>query len=155
MNWFDLVVIAVLIVAGIAVFGNTQLMALLGFGSSAESCTVEYMVMFSDVDEQLALSIGDGNAVYAASSGLSMGTVMADPEVQTHRVVAYVDGSAQMKDKPGTVDIIVTIRAAAEYTEGEGFDVGGVMVRVGDNLSLRFPMYTGVGHCINVSRSTD
>jgi hypothetical protein len=57
-----------------------------------------------------------------------------------------------MKDKPGAVDIIVTIRAEAEYIKKQGYTIGDTAVRVGDNLSLRFPNYTGVGSCINIER---
>jgi hypothetical protein len=32
------------------------------------------------------------------------------------------------------------------------YRLGDTAVRVGDNLSLRFPNYTGVGSCINIER---
>ena len=155
INWFDIFVIAVVALLVVLALGSTQLASLLGFGNTAQDCTVEYMVMFSDVDEGLALSISNGATVYHAASGTAMGQVITDPEVQSHRVVTYAEGMAQMKDKPGAVDIIVTVRTAAEYTENEGYSIGGTAVRVGDNLSLRFPGYTGVGHCINISRGSD
>jgi hypothetical protein len=155
INWFDVFVIAVVVLLVVLALGSTQLVSLLGLGNTAQSYTVEYMVMFSDVDEDLALSISNGAAVYHAASGTAMGQVIADPEVQSHRVLTYADGMAQMKDKPGAVDMIVTVRTVVEYTENEGYSIGGTAVRVGDNLSLRFPGYTGVGHCINISRGSD
>ncbi|MBQ7337792.1 MAG: DUF4330 domain-containing protein [Clostridia bacterium] len=155
INLFDVAVIVVLVVVAVIALGSTQLATLFGIGERAEPCTVEYMVMFADVDQDLALAVSDGSAVYGNSTGASMGEVITSPEVQAHRVVTYADGTSQMKDKPGSVDVIVTVRASAQYTEGVGYTVGDTVVRVGDNLSLRFPGYTGVGSCINISRTSD
>ena len=155
INWFDMVMIVVIIVAAVLAFGNTQLASLLGFGQTTEVCTVEYMVLFSDVDQSLALAVSENVAVYSNATGAVMGIVTEDPEVSVHNILSYADGSAKMKEKPGSVDVIVTVRANAEYVAGEGYSVGDVFVRVGDNLSLRFPDYTGVGSCINIVKVSD
>ncbi len=155
VNLFDIVVVALIVVAIVVALNGTQLARLFGLGEQVHDCTVEYMIMFSDVDQELALAIGEGSQVYGNDTGAGMGTVISDPEIQPHRDLSYVDGVAQMKEKPGAVDIIVTVRASAEYTEGEGYVVGDSTVRVGQRLSLRFPGYTGVGDCINLDRSSD
>ncbi|MBQ8719235.1 MAG: DUF4330 family protein [Clostridia bacterium] len=152
INWFDAVIIVLIVVVAVLAISGTQLASLFGIGEDTESCTVEYMVMFSDVDQDLALAIGENAAVYGTSSAGTMGTVIADPEVKAHSVLVYADGMGQMKEKPGAVDIIVTVRAEAQYQKGQGYTVGDTVVRVGDNLSLRFPNYTGVGSCINIER---
>ena len=152
INWFDAVIIVLILVVGALAISGTQLATLFGIGETTESCTVEYMVMFADVDQDLALAISEGAAVYGSSSAGSMGKVIADPEIKAHSVLVYADGEGQLKEKPGSVDIIVTIRAQAEYQKGQGYIVGDAVVRVGDNLSLRFPNYTGVGCCINIER---
>ena len=152
VNWFDAVVIVLILVVVALVVSGTQLASLFGIGADTEKCTVEYMVMFADVDQDLALSISDSASVYGTSSAGSMGKVIADPELKAHKVLVYADGTGSLKEKPGAVDIIVTIRAQAEYREGHGYTVGDTVVRVGDNLSLRFPNYTGVGSCINIER---
>jgi hypothetical protein len=82
-----------------------------------------------------------------------MGTVSADPEVQTHNEVMYANGQAQMQSKPGSVDVIITIRTEAEYVEGEGYTVGASVIRVGNSISLRFPRYSGVGSCIHIKEA--
>jgi hypothetical protein len=152
VNWFDALVIVLILAVAALVVSGTQLASLFGIGDDAEKCTVEYMVMFADVDQDLALAIGDGASVYGTSGAGSMGKVIADPELKAHYVLVYADGTGSMKEKPGAVDIIVTIRAQAEYRAGHGYTVGDTAVRVGDNLSLRFPNYTGVGSCINIER---
>lgn len=155
INLFDIVVVIVVAVAIIIAINGTQLAQLLGIGAQTEHCTVEYMIMFSDVDQDLALAISEGAQVYGNDTSTGMGTVISAPEVQNHRDLSYVDGVAQMKEKPGSVDITVTVRASAEYIEGEGYTVGDSIIRVGGNLSLRFPGYTGVGSCINLERTSD
>jgi hypothetical protein len=155
INLFDIVVVSVIVLVAILAITGTQLKGLFGIGEKSQSCTVEYMVMFSDVDQELALAISEGAHVYRNETGAQMGLVISDPEVQAHRVVTYVDGSAQMKDKPGSVDITVTVRAEAQYVEGVGYTVGDVVLRMGDTVALRFPGYTGVGSCINISREAN
>ena len=155
INLFDVVIVLLIVVAVVLAINGTQLAQLFGLGEQVQSCTVEYMIMFSDVDQDLALEISEGAAVYGNETGEIMGEVVATPEVQSHRDLSYADGVAQMKEKPGAVDIIVTVRASAEYTEGEGYTVGESKLRVGDRLSLRFPGYTGVGDCINLERASD
>ena len=155
VNLFDVAaILAVVAVIALAISG-TQLSRVFGFGTAGEDCTVEYMIMFADVDQDLALSVSEGNTVHGGAGTAYMGEVITSPEVQPHRVVGYADGTAQMKEKPGAVNVIVTVRADAVYTEGEGYRVGDTTVRVGDTLSLRFPGYTGVGSCINISRTSD
>ncbi len=155
VNFFDAAVIVLIVVAIVIALGSTQLGKLFGIGSSGESCTVEYMVMFADVDQDLALAVSRGNAVYGNETAALMGEVITDPEVQAYRLVTYANGETQMREKPGAVNVIVTVRAQAVYTEGVGYTVGDTVVRVGDTLALRFPGYTGVGSCINVSRTSD
>jgi hypothetical protein len=152
INWFDAVIIALILVIGALAISGTQLASLFGIGESSESCTIEYMVLFADVGQDLALAIGEGATVYGTDAAGSKGKVIADPEVKAHSVLVCAEGVGQMKDKPGAVDIIVTIRAEAEYIKKQGYTIGDTAVRVGDNLSLRFPNYTGVGSCINIER---
>ena len=152
INWFDMVVIVLLVAIAALAISGTQLASLFGIGETTEKCTVEYMVVFADVDQDLALAISDSASVYGTSSAGSMGKVIADPEIKAHNVLVYSDGSGALKEKPGAVDIIVTIRAQAEYQKGVGYTIGDTVVRVGDHLSLRFPNYTGVGSCINIER---
>lgn len=151
INLFDIVVIVLVVVIIAVVMGGTQLRSLFRLSPDSTACTVEYMVMFADVDEDLAYAVVNGNAVYHTDTKAAMGTVSADPEVQSHRLVVYADGETQMKDKPGAVDVIITIRASAEYVEGVGYTIGGTPLRVGGTVSLRFPGYRGVGSCINIS----
>ena len=155
INAFDLIVVVLLAAAIALLLSGTQLQTLFRTESGSTPCTVEYMVMFSDVDEDFAYAVANGNTAYHTSSKAAMGTVYAEPEVQAHRVVIYADGEAQMQDKPGSVDVIITIRAAAEYTEGVGYTVGTTTLRVGSSVSLRFPNYSGVGSCINISKLAD
>jgi hypothetical protein len=155
VNLFDVAAILVVVALIALAISGTQLSNVFGFDTVGEDCTVEYMIMFADVDQDLALSVSEGNTVYGGAGTAYMGEVITSPEVQPYRVVAYADGAAQMKEKPGAVNVIVTVRAEATYTEGEGYRVGETAVRVGDTLSLRFPGYTGVGSCINISRTSD
>lgn len=151
INAFDIVVVVLLVAVIAVVMSGTQLRTLFRLEPDSTPCTVEYMVMFSDVDEDFAYRVANGDGVYHTVSKSAMGTVCADPEVQAHRVVIYANGEAAMQDKPGSVDVVITVRASAEYIKGEGYVVGTTPLRVGSNLSLRFPGYSGVGSCINIS----
>ena len=155
INIFDIVVIVLLVAAIVIATSSTQLRELFRLAPESTECTVEYMIMFSDVDEDFAYAVANGNAVYHAQTKASMGMVTADPEVQAHRIPVYADGEAQMKDKPGAVDVIVTVRASAEYIEGVGYTVGTTTLRVGSSISLRFPGYSGVGQCIHVGEEAN
>ena len=95
INAFDLIVVVLLVAAIALLLSGTQLRTLFRTESGSTPCTVEYMVMFSDVDEDFAYAVANGNAVYHTSSKAAMGTVYAEPEVQAHRVVIYADGGSQ------------------------------------------------------------
>lgn len=142
-----LAVIAFFVVRG--VFGGSL------FKSKTETKTIEYTVVFRRVSEDFVTAVSSGNAVLNAKEKQSFGTVSADVESNPSTYVAYVPGgeegaggTATLLPYPGYVDLTVTIRVDAEYSEGTGYTVGGIRIAVGSEYSLMFPGFTGTGTCI-------
>ncbi len=144
-----LIILLVFAVIGTLIAGISLREVIFGKDES-EVKTIEYVVLFSGVDESLAGTIKNGDAVYSEDSGVCFGHISSEVEVDTYSVVGYKDGAAQMKPYPDKVNLTVTIRVDASYSEDQGYSVDGNRIALGRSYTMRFPGLLAEGECINI-----
>ena len=124
------------------------------FGPDGEEVkTVEYVVLFSGIDESLANTLKIGDKVYSEDGTVYFGQISSEVETDAHSLVGYKDGVATMKPYPGKVNLTVTLRVSADYVAGEGYSVGGNRIALGSDYIMRFPGLLATGECINIGVS--
>lgn len=160
LNLFDLLVIFVLLVAVVLLAFGIRLPDLFGGQETGRACRLEYTVTFRGVDERFAAAVASGDALTTADTGVAMGSVIGEVEVNPHTVPTLLPSTEEggeatvvMKPVPGQVDITVTVVADAIYTQGVGYTVNGQAIRAGAAYHIRFPNYVGVGSCDSLRES--
>jgi hypothetical protein len=113
--------------------------------------TVEYVIMFSAIDESLADTIKNGDMVYNEDGTVCLGQISGEVEVDAYSTVGYKDGVAQMKVYPDKVNLTVTIRVDAQHSADYGYSVEGNRIALGRKYTMRFPGLLAEGECININ----
>ncbi len=121
---------------------------------SENKATIQYTVVFYNVDETVYDKIEVGVNVTDNIGGISLGIVDDTPEseISYKYVLSFDEESntyeAQKKDDElGRRNVTVTVVATASYSEGKGYTVNGYGISVGKEMSLRFPDFSAVGYC--------
>ena len=123
---------------------------------------IVYTVVFSEVDEKLALSadIYDGQTVIDESTGRVIGTVIGDALVDDCYEFVIKDENAADKIPmleselyQGKKTLTVTLTASATYSEGKGYEVNGCRIACNKELTMIFPGFTGKGICTVVTEN--
>ncbi len=117
-----------------------------------KSVEIEYSIEIIGVDKEFIENIKDNDIVLDGVSKAQIGTVKAVSDVTQYTELKYNEVEKQgvlaaVEDK---YNIIVTITATADYTEGQGYSVNGTRIAVGEKISARFPNYVCEGYCISV-----
>ena len=122
-----------------------------------EKTRISYSVTFYDVDANIVeqLSISNGQTVTDAVSGIALGKVDGDKQIEEAycyalNPVADENGNytvVKQKDVLGKTNITVTIEADAVYSEGKGYEIDGYRIAIGKEMQMRFPNYMGTGVC--------
>ena len=157
-NLFDVFIIFVILVSLTLLVLGVRVSDIFGAGQQGRECALEYQVCFSEVDENFAAAIRVGDGLYDTDSKLDMGIVVSEVLVEPSKIVkmgSYTEsGLDEVVTLEGKVDIIVTVAVAAVYTEGVGYTVDGLAVRVGDSYTLRSPGYVGQGICVALKEAS-
>ena len=121
---------------------------------SENKATIQYTVVFYNVDETVYDKIEVGVNVTDNTGGVSLGIVEDTPESEmSYKYVLATDEAnntheAQRKDDElGRHNVTVTIVATAAYKEGSGYTVNGYGISIGKEMNLRFPDFSAVGYC--------
>ena len=150
-NFIDLLIILAIVLLGAIVvnlfFPDSV------FKSKQTREEIQYTVEFVGVDEELVNKIKENDTAIDSVSKYSVGSVMLVDSSTLYSELRYDEDSragkfAIYEDK---YNVLVTISVMADYTEGEGYSVGGRRIAVGEKLSLRFTDFAGEGYCINLS----
>ncbi len=150
INVVDILIILVVVgVVGALVAGISFRDVIFG-SQENESKTVEYVVLFSGIDENLADTIKMGDKVYSEDGSVYLGQISSEVEVDDHYVVGYKDGAPTMKPYPGKVNLTVTVKVSADYSEGDGYSVDGNRIALGKSYLMRFSGLLAEGECINI-----
>ena len=154
LNVFDIIIIVILLFA----ISLATIFMVPKFRSAADSgqkSTIQYTVVFYNVDEAVYDKIVVGVNVTDNVSGNSLGIVDDTPESEiSYKYVLVKDTEngdqyyAQRKDDElGRRNVTVTVVATATYKEGEGYLVEGYGISVGKEMNLRFPDFCAIGYC--------
>jgi hypothetical protein len=144
-----------------------------------KSVDIEYSIEIIGVDQEFIDSldkyIKENDIVIDGVSKANIGTVKAvtditpytelkyqytgvgkveyvDKEDKPHEldVIVPTEGKGVLSTVEGKYNIIVTITAKADFTEGDGYSVNGTRIAVGEKINARFPNYVCEGYCISV-----
>lgn len=159
---FLLIVIALCIIAGM-VYLFSPVSFLRRLASKTEGM-LDYTVEIQNVDIAFVEKIKENDIVVNSVTKSNIGTVTAVDHNTKYSVLDYQldDNNTEeeqykgvMIEYPERYNIRVTISVSAEYVEGQGYDVNGVRIAVGEKLSLRFSDYVCEGYCIYVTPTED
>lgn len=152
-NFIDfLVILTVLLLCAIALsfFSPASVFDKL---SKKNEVTIQYTVELLGVDEDFIEKIKEENTVVDSVSKNSLGKVKAVDASTPHSVLLYdqTSDAGVLSQYPDKYNVLVTIETVCDYAQTEGYSVNGKRIAVGENMSLRFPDYTGEGYCISIS----
>lgn len=162
-NFLDAVIVLLLLLFATAavILLLPQAVDIIGGAGDIE---IVYTVVFSNVDENLALTanIFDGQTVTDKTSGRIIGTVTGDALIGDSYQNVIADG----ENNAGTVmiesavlegkkTVTVTLTANASYTEGKGYEVNGCRIACNREYTMVFPGFTGEGVCTVVTVNED
>ena len=112
-----------------------------------EEKTIQYVVEFLNVDERFDEIIKKEQPVQDAIRRKAMGTVVGvEPKDFEKITFSQNTGEEILSNAEGRRTIYVTIETKVVETK-EAFMADGVAIRVGEQYSLIFPEFYGVGFC--------
>ncbi len=145
-----LIIIAVLVIAVIVYvfFPNSWL----GNITADDTVEIQYSLEIQGVDEAFLEKINENDNVLNSVTKSNIGTVTAVDYSTQYTELKYNEqlGEGVLSVVPDKRNVIVTISAAANFTEGKGYTVNGTRIAVGEKIYVRFPDYVCEGHCISV-----
>ena len=125
---------------------------------AGEKIRISYTVVFYNVDEAVFDKISSGQNVTEAEDGISLGYVFGVPSSEPSYSYVLPEGVdaenavvEKSEDALGRKNITVTVEAEAVYSEGSGYTVDGYRIAVGKEMNLRFPNYTAIGYCTDLT----
>ena len=153
INIVDILIIFVIVALIGALIVGISLRNILFGDKKDDTKMIEYVILFSGIDESLADTVRLGDEVYTDDGMTYLGQISAEVEVDTYSVVGYKDGTAQMMPYPDKVNLTVTIRVDASYSDDNGYSVDGNRIALGRNYKVRFPGLLAEGECISIGVS--
>ena len=161
-NFLDAVIVLLLLLFATAavILLLPQALDIIGGAGNVE---IVYTVVFSEVDENLALTanIFDGQTVADKESGKLLGTVTGDALIDDsyqNVIVKGTNGGEILIESAlleGKKTVTVTVTAKATYREGHGYEVNGCRIACNREYSMVFPGFTGKGVCTVITVSED
>ena len=124
---------------------------------TSQEKTIEYTVEFIGVDKDFVNTIQKNDLVVDSVSKNHIGTVQAadynNPYTEFEVVPTKNEGTLEgvLVEHPNKCNVLVTISAEAEYSEGDGYRVNDYRIAIGEKMNLIFPNYMGECYCIDLS----
>lgn len=163
-NFIDviLIVLAILVAGALVyVFSPVSLIKNL---TNKNTRSIQYEIELTNVDETFIDKIKTNDQVLDGVSKSALGSVtMVDYNTkyteyrfdETQReneagetVTEYTVTPIEYTDK---YNVIITVIADADYTEGAGYSINSTRIAVGEKLYLNFPNYRGEGFCVGIT----
>ena len=115
---------------------------------------IDYTIEILGVDEQFIENIKENDTVLDSVSKNSLGTVTAVDYSTQYTELKYDEENdiGVLSPVKGKYNVTVTIAATADFEAGEGYDVNGTRIAVGEKIYARFPDFVCEGYCIRVPR---
>ena len=154
LSIFDIVIITLVIVAGIAVlFFNTDIF---GNKDGGEDTKVKYTIELTNLLENSTQMIKVDDEVMDASKKFRLGTIV-DVQISDTLVTVkdLTTGNYVQKVLPNNKTALVTIEAPATETDSTITVDNGYVLRGGNGITIVGPGYTGGGFVLYIERSDD
>ena len=146
-TWVDGVLI--LLVLAVAFLGARFLYR--RYRAASPTVDVQYLLRITGVETDIADAAGGwemmipiGASVTSSNGTAELGSVVGI-EVTPHTVAVAEDGKVVFADHPLRRDILITVRAAATLTEGDGIRVRDIRVAAGETWDVRVGGYYATG----------
>ncbi|MBE6724112.1 MAG: DUF4330 domain-containing protein [Ruminococcaceae bacterium] len=111
---------------------------------------IQYVIEILNVDERFSETIRKGQRVEDAIRRKSVGTVIGvEPKPFQTVTFDYNNREEVLASPEGRITLYVTVDAEVDETDG-AFTADGVEIRVGQQYSLIFPDFYGVGYCTSL-----
>jgi hypothetical protein len=132
-------------------------------GRNREDRVVLYTLEITNVDAAALESLSEGDPVVDAKTGSTMGTVVSVDsrayefytDMPTDKPDEHLNSHVVIKDsRTDRYTVTVTVRASAQYREGEGYEVQSCRIAVGRVYELHFPAYAGKGACVTFAEES-
>lgn len=124
--------------------------------TATDETDIVFTLEFKGVDEAFIANIKNGDAVYDANRNYMLGSVKS-VEHYAYTILVYneAEGTSEMKEVQGLANLIVTVKAKAIYTDGEGYSVNGERIAVGHAYDISFPNFNGSAYCVELSATSN
>lgn len=154
LNLFDVIVICVIIIAGIAFTLVTRASRGTGISvSSGTAATVRYTVELTGMHADAAYLVEPGHVLTDRVEKRTLGTVVAVEVIPYENSTKNIlDGNWYNNIVPGRMTAVVLLESAASETDSAIVVDGGFLVRAGLPVSANGPGYVGSGYIISVVR---
>ena len=150
---FNFIDLLILLAAAAAVFVLLYVFVLSDRAQSADSeerTTVQYVVEILNVDERFSEVIRKGQKVEDAIRRKTVGTVVGMEAKPFEKITFdYQSGEEVLSEAEGRITLYVTVETSVVETDS-AFLADGVEIRVGEQYSLIFPDFYGVGYCTSL-----
>ena len=151
-NIIDIIIILIILAAAVVLVnvfvGNDKDIA-------AENSykKIQYVIEIQDVEERFDNAISKGDPVQDAIERKNIGTVIG-VQSSPYEIITfdYNEGVETVTTVEGRVVLNVTIEATAIATD-KAFTVDGCEIRVGQQYSVMFPDFYGIGYCIKLTET--
>ena len=153
LNGFDIILIAVVLVAAAAVF---LLWRSSSRSSDVSATSVRYTIELEEMAGETAYQIKAGDTIVDSVKKYVMGTVesvsvMAATEWKTD----YTTGDTVMSEIPGKKTAVIELVCDCNMSDAEIAATSGYVVRIGAEVQAAGPGYAGTGYVVAIDREGD
>lgn len=155
LNLFDIIILALVVVGGIAFFAITNMSRSGGVALPTTSATrtVRYTIELASMLEEAADLINEGDIIVDRIEKRTLGKVVAVEIVPA--VIPVKDiftGEQLLEAQPGRITANLTLETTAAETASALTVDGGFIVRAGTQVTAIGPGYAGMGYVLSVER---
>jgi len=156
LNVFDIVIIALVVVAGIVFFAVTNTSRSGSDGvklSSGTSTTVRYVIELTGMMEDASNKVEVGDTIIDRIEKRTLGKVVAVTIEPTRLPFRdQITGAQVIEEQPDRYTAIITLESPAAETASSITVDGGFIVRAGLPVTVNGPGYAGMGFILSVER---
>ncbi len=147
INFFDIVIIAIVACIGIGLYVFTHR------DTALETKQITYKIELNGVVKGLADYIHEGDVLYENTKNYKMGSVVSVETVPYSTIIPDYENN-EYKDSvdPTCESVIITLNADVTETDSAYAVDGQFIVRAGTDIFVKGPGYAGEGYVIEIER---
>lgn len=147
VNFFDIVIIAIIACIGIGLYVFTHK------DTTLETNQLTYKIELNGAVKGLADYIHEGDILYENTKNYKMGSVVSVETVPYSIIVPdYEDNVYKDSVDPTSDSVIITLNADVTETDNAYAVDGQFIVRAGTEIFVKGPGYAGEGYVIEIER---